>query len=273
MRYKKILLVSICGLSLLSYKIIAQGQLRAKLVLNQQQYWYALTIWLLGGIVGASILLFTIARLRKLSTANSQQQQALIILQQQNKDLMQQINDCQLATVTQQTYGILAMANHTREQLIKLQQLLQDVLVVNVEYAANKNAQLKLIAIDANFACYGNKLRLMQILSGMLYEIIHELSVAALIEIQLVLSNVAPGLQKICFKFVDNGFYSQLLDREEMNSNADVRVKGWQNIRYLIELEEGVLEHTHVIYQGNTLTLSIIRKVVNNVVVLEQLTR
>lgn len=260
--------------SLFEFKIILRDHLQAALMLNQTQYWSYLMLWLFFSLGTGIVVLSIIAYGRNLYLKNVQQQQTINTLQQENHGLICQVKNYKLASDTQYAYGILAITQATEiEQLIKLQQLLQDIRAVNAEFAASKNVSIKLTATEHVFAFYGHKLRLMQILSGMLFEIINELSIGAVIELQFVLSNVAHGMQKIIFKFIDNGFYSQLFDRDEKKSAADIRVRGWQNIRDLIALEDGLLQHEHVVYQGNTISLHIVRRVANNVIVLEQLAR
>jgi hypothetical protein len=161
----------------------------------------------------------------------------------------------------QYKYGILAANDASVESLIDLQQLLQDAYAVNAEDAVTHNVTV-VIPLSSNHTLrfYGNRLRLMQILSGIIGEGINVLPANSVITLQVEVIQVQDNLQQIIFKFHDNGFYSKLEHRQVLASNADVRVLGWDNINYLIDLELGELQHVHTAYAGNTIILSITRK-------------
>lgn len=176
----------------------------------------------------------------------------------------------QNAVAVQDTYGLLAAKTSSEIQIIDLAQLLADVKAVNYMFALERGIVLSFPAYEENrLRFYGCKLRLMQILSGVLYEIIWQLKTASVVRLQVNYSDDHQGQQKIEFQFQDDGFYAKLQDRVVETSMADIRCKGWENICALIDQEMGHLEHIHTAYVGNTINITIHRKIVNNVIALE----
>lgn len=190
---------------------------------------------------------------------------------QQIKLLTTNINIYKLAAETQYKYGMLAVSKDRENlELLDPQNLLTDMQAVNAELAMIRQIHVNVICDDKiRLQIRANKLRLMQILSGMLYEIIMQLPVSSTVTIQLSVIKAQHNLHKFIFKFIDNGFYTQLLDRFTQCSNADVRTKGWGNIEHLIDIEHGSLEYVHTPYSGNIISLTVIRDTTNNIVSLK----
>lgn len=161
----------------------------------------------------------------------------------------------------QYKYGILAANDASMESLIDLQQLVQDAYTVNAEDAVAHNINIVIpSSITSEIRFYGNRLRLMQIISGIISEGINVLPANSTITLQVDILNLQERMQQIIFKFHDNGFYNKLEHRHVLISSTDVRVQGWDNISYLIDLELGELQHLHTTYTGNTISVIITRR-------------
>lgn len=187
-------------------------------------------------------------------------------LQLKISPLLAKIDKLQKFIEVQYNYGLPAVGDK-----INLQQLLNDIKDLNIIFAEQKQIRLVFPEYNNNqmLCFYGNKLRLVQILSGMLYEIILHVSVGSMVEVKTILTDYPSNKQKIEFIFNDNGFYEKLQHREVSLSTTDIRCQGWENIINLIDLENGLLEHQHVAYVGNTIRFSLVCQAVNNVVSLE----
>ena len=206
----------------------------------------------------------------KIYTKISRQIKVLQKNEKQIQLLNNRLHNLQMFIETQNKYGKLLKNVTEQNQAIELRQLLNDVKAVNSEFAMERGVSLIFPEYNSdNLRFHGNRLRLMQILSGMLHDIIWQMASMGQIELKVKLNDNQHGLQKLVFSFTDNGFYNNLQDRNYELSVADVRCKGWTNICSLIEQENGILEHVHTAYTGNSISLSIQPKIVNNVVNLE----
>lgn len=187
-------------------------------------------------------------------------------LQLKISPLQSKIDKMQKFIDLQHNYGVPSAGNK-----INLQQLLDDIKALNVIAADQKQIKLVLPEYNNNhhLCFYAHKLRLVQILSGILYEIIMQVSVGGTIELKTILTDYPNDQQKVEFVFNDNGFYEKLQNREVVLSSTDIRSHGWDNIIKLIDLENGLLEHQHVAYVGNTIRFSLVCQAVNNVISLE----
>lgn len=190
----------------------------------------------------------------------------------QNAELDAQVMAYKSYTAVQNEYGLLAVnVVGSEKQIVDIGKLLQDVKAVNLPLAMHRSVQINLpYHLGLPLGIFVNRIRLMQILSGIVYEVLMQLSNGSKIEIQVSVKELANAKQNIIFKFVDNGFYNTLQDRMVQNSHADIRISGWSNIRELITLENGSLEHVHTAYHGNSITFSLTVAVRNNVVRLEE---
>lgn len=187
--------------------------------------------------------------------------------QQQLAELSALLSMYKSILATQYKYGSLALLADHGKQLLNVQQLLHDIKAVNADLIQQRAIKLNFATqIDQGFYIQANNLSLMQILSGILYEILIQLPNGSAIDLQITVQNINRKQQKIVFKFTDNGFYTTLQEHTEQNSNADIRVKGWGNIKRLISLENADLEHVHTAYVGNTISLSVVQHVNDNVI-------
>jgi hypothetical protein len=198
------------------------------------------------------------------------QDQSLLALEQKLQLSNKKLRFADLALDTQNKYGKLLKHANEENQLIDVQQLLIDVKAVNASYALECGVELVFPQYNTEILrFYGQQFRLMQILSGMLHEIICQMSSLGKIELKVRLNQDTHSLQKLEFVFSDNGFYNTLQLRDYELSAADIRCKGWANIYALIEQAEGHLKHIHTAYTGNSITLSIYSKTTTNVISLE----
>ncbi len=230
-----------------------------------EAYWLAIlrpTLYVWGAIITALALLFIIYRLYAHA-----KQLAIDLLQagQRVTELQSATNMYKNILSTQYKYGIEEQKNN--KQMIHVQQLLDDVKIVNADLIKQRHITINFPAqIAEDFYIHANRLRVMQILSGILYEIRQQLPDHSMVSMQVAVHSITATRQKLIFKFTDNGFYSALQDRDEPISSADVRAKGWDNIQSLIELESGVLDHVHTAYTGNTISVSLEQSVITNVI-------
>ncbi len=253
-----------------SYQLTIDSGLHPVVTVQQTLFWYGLCeqifLWLSGYVVSiAAIFYVSKARRRWLL-----QKHVLQNSRQEIANLHSNLQILQLANEIQQKYGTLALTTAAdAKQIIDIHELLRDMHAVNAEFAIVRGVQMRLPNYTAhNLKFCGNMHRIMQILSGILYEIIYLLAAGSNLEIQVVFKDYAEDKQQLIFKFIDNGYYAGLQDRQVVMSNHDVRCFGWSNIYALIALENGTLEHTHVAYVGNTITLilPLSLQVTNNVV-------
>lgn len=199
------------------------------------------------------------------------QKYALIDLHIKYDLLMSELKLIKSLRQVQHKYGVLSASGANNDSLIDIQQILQDAHVVNSEDALLNGVtiQLPLFNTTSQLRFYGNRLRLMQILSGIMHETINVLPSNSTIMLQIEIVPIQDNLHQIHFIFNDNGFYNQLENRHAIPSNADIRMHGWDNIKCLIELELGELRHVHTAYSGNIISFTIMRKIEQKVVNIE----
>jgi hypothetical protein len=246
---------------LFSFKLNTNNITQPDIVVNRRIYLYGLFIvW--SAVVVSILLVVGISRLVYLLYCKyKHQHHELLIVSENLSKLITDKNIMQSSRQVQYKYGILAANDSNEESLIDIQQILQDAYAVNAEDAAARGIKIDFPASLNNYLkFYGNRLRLMQILSGIIGEGINVLPGNSVIKLQVEISQVQYNLHQVIFKLQDNGFYSKLEHRHVLVSSADVRVQGWDNINYLIDLELGELQYVHTAYTGNTLIFSITRK-------------
>lgn len=223
--------------------------------------------------IGIVMLLFLLLVILLVYTFYKKTRKQTILVaqtQQENKLLNDKIINLKKYIETQNKYGLIENDLNNDNQVIDVEKLLQDVKAVNLDLVFEKNLNLIFPEYNSDILrIYGNKFRLMQILSGVLHEIIWQVGNFGTIELKVSVNYNHKGLHQLVFKFIDNGFYNGLEERGYLESRADVRCKAWSRIFALIEQEQGSLEYVHTAYAGNSINLSIPRKVINNVVSLD----
>ncbi len=218
-------------------------------------------------ITGAILLYSAVFYLIKLYAYIKQQQQDISIMDKHISEQFLELSALKLATKIQEKYGILAANEDHSYSNIDIGQILSEVQTINTELAIARGVKIELVHdFEQPIHIYTNRLRLMQILSGITYSILQQLPDGSTLELQVILQELSNAHQKFLFKFTDNGFYTSLQDEPHVCSLADVRAKGWDYINDLVEDEDGILDHIHAAYSGNTVYFTIIRKVHNNVV-------
>lgn len=201
-------------------------------------------------------------------------------IRQQRKDLSntalqlqeadQQLKLMQNANSVQHKYGVLAHLGNTKQN-INLAEFTQDVIAVNAPLALQSGIKIIVANVgNNNLLVRGNKLRLMQIVSGMLHEIILQLPAKSSVQLKVTITKQIQGTQLVEFCFTDDGFYEALIPRFVEQSNSDVRCYSWDSIEDLIEQEDAFFEHQHQMYQGNVLKFAIETEILNNVVNFEE---
>ncbi len=244
-----------------SFKLNHDNISQPEIVLNKHMYLYGLfLVWsavILGLLFGLGICKIIYTRYEK----RKQQQYELDILRINSSKLISEVNIIKLSQSVQYKYGILAANDADVDSLIDLQQILQDAYDVNAENALSHNINV-VVPDPANGSLrfYGNRLRIMQILSGIISEGIHILPANSMLALQVEVVHLQDNLCQITFKFQDNGFYNKLEHRNVQVSHTDVRVQGWDNINYLVDLELGELQHVHTAYTGNVISVAVTRK-------------
>ncbi|HSX20035.1 MAG TPA: hypothetical protein VLG38_02795, partial [Gammaproteobacteria bacterium] len=240
------------------------------IVLRPTAYWIGVITFSASCGLIILVIYIVLAFMHKKYTTYQRQDLALTEATEQIKSLRENIVVLKSANQTQFKYGVLTADGAQTSTTINLHQLLTDVRTVNAELAIARQIEMKFPSPDAlALQIYGNRLRLMQILSGVLSEILQQLPTHSCVMLQVVVTNLTDNVQTVTFKFTDNGFYSSLQHKAEIQSSADVRAKGWSHIQSLLAQENGTLEHTHTAYSGNTIALSFTQQVVNNVIRLE----
>lgn len=248
------------------FKLSNSNILQPKIIVRHLEYIVALLSYtIIEMIILLAIIFIKIAILhvRKVFVLNKSD---LIVATNRLEFLANQNTLIKMANELQYRYG--AMLNMETTVLVK--QLLDDIYTVNAPLAAERKITLVFPEYTGNNMQFqGNNLRLMQILSGMLYEIMFLLAENSTVNLQFIVTDLQKDVQQLQFKFSDNGFYNKLGDRNVPMSYADVRSNGWNNINALIELEDGVLEHQHTTYSGNVITFTIVRKISQKIVNIE----
>lgn len=212
-------------------------------------------------IVHAFIIRLMLNKQQKLQLDNMQLE--LVLVREEHRCM-------RIAAEVQHKYGTLLSIGMTSPVIIELPCLISDIKAVNANLALERSVQLVFPDYSQKaLRFYANQIRIMQILSGITYEIIQHMNSAGILELEIQINHTPQGEQILVFIFKDNGFYQKITDREHSQSKADIRCKGWQNICDLIALEQGLLEHQHTVYAGNVTKVSFVRKVVSNVVSLE----
>ncbi len=238
-----------------------------QIVLQPAAYWSGMlqpvlqTIGMVLIVLCFSLIIYQLYRHAKLVAA------ALAHTQQQVSELSATVSTYKTILATQYKYGTLMLLSDVKAQLLDVRQLLHDIRAVNADIIQQR--AIKLIwpeHIQQNFYIFGHSVRLMQILSGILYEILMQLPDASTVELQVTVQNLTRKKQKIVFSFTDNGFHTSLQECEHENSSTDVRIKGWHNLKRMIKKEKAYLEHTHTAYVGNTISLSVVQELGENVV-------
>jgi hypothetical protein len=259
--------------ALFAFKTMGNNILQPEVYIAYPMLWVValkymlLRLFILGLISG--IFWGTYTQWQRMSKLNRELQEANSQLNIQQQSLAR----LQASASVQAYYGKLlartAIHAAANMQLIDLQSLVSDVKTVNVELAIERGVEIIFPTPAASVLhFYGHKLRLMQILSGMLCAIICQMKGNGKIDFKVELKNQQVN-SELVFIFNDNGFYNGLEERDVEPSMADIRCQSWTKICDLIELEGGALEHVHTAYVGNTISLRIPHKVVNNVVNLE----
>lgn len=258
--------------NLFSFKLNTPNIYMPKVMLNKNiLFAHAILVALIAFIVSA-LAYYIVYKVYLLRIAIKLQNKMLRDKNALNADLDAQVLAYKAYTAVQNEYGLLTFnPTATAEQIVEVGKLLQDVKNVNLPLAMQRGVQINLpYNLGLSLGIFANRVRLMQILSGIVYEILMQLSNGSLIEIQVSVNEQANAKQTIVFKFVDNGFYNRLQDSMVQNSNADIRMCGWANLRKLIAMENGSLEYVHTAYHGNSITFSLTVAVRNNVVRLEE---
>lgn len=239
--------------------------------LNQAQCWLGCLKYIVIRVAMLITFIASFFMMRKLVQRFIDQKNTLVLQSIELKNNTHTLQIISQGQSVQRKYGELLQIGLNNKQNISLQQLLTDIHAVNAPFALENNLQLELQSAKVtDILFYGNKLRVMQILSGITYEVLQQLGANGKLNLQINLIEQSHVKQTLEFIFTDNGFYKTLQEREVMLSVTDIRCQGWQNISALIALEDGVLEHTHTAYSGNTIRLKITRELVNNVVKLEE---
>lgn len=239
---------------LLSYKLCLELFLRYSILL-------ALIFTSIFYIIHAFVIRFMINKQQKLQLDSMQLE--LVLVREEHRCM-------RIAAEVQHKYGTLLSIGMTSPVTIELSCLISDIKAVNANLALERSVQLDFPDYSQkSLRFYANQTRIMQILSGITYEIIQHMNSAGILELEVRINDNLQGEQILVFIFKDNGFYQKIIDLEHQQSKADIRCKGWKNICDLIELEQGVIEHQHTVYAGNVTKVSFVRKVVSNVVSLE----
>lgn len=252
--------------NILSFKLGHSSITHIKFKTNLINYIQTFLQYLLCELIVFMILISAIIYVLRKRQDHSKIQTILISCKQQLAELRLQSNLERAAFDVQYRYGTLS----PEESTIDVQKLLTDIQAVNAPLAMMRQVHIVFLTPnDIVLQFKGSALRLMQILSSMLHEIILQLVANCSVSLQLLVTDVQQGIQLLQFKFSDDGFYSVLQDRQQSISNADISSQGWNNIYRLIELEDGTLEYQHTAYGGNVITFSILRQIVSNVVNIE----
>lgn len=244
--------------------------LHAEIILRKSAFVALLLKYMLAYLSLLTVLLLVVYLVSKHLQYITSKNAALKDVTKSLQTARQELAYTQAAIEVQHSYGILLNYVPDNIQVIELQQLLSDVKTVNANLAFQQGVKLLFPEYNSkNLRFYGHQVRLMQILSGILHEMIKLNALGGTIELRVDLSDNLDGQQKLVFDFIDNGFYDSLQDRDLKLSLADIRCKGWSNILRLITLEEGRLEHVHTAYVGNSITCTVVKKMLNNVVSIE----
>lgn len=241
-----------------------------QILLRPAVVWMALGKFLSGIILLSSIFYAAIIYIYRFWQCYKQQQQAIQDFRLQIANL-QHINKLHIAAADIQfKYGVLATVPNSEDTMINLNTLLQDAKTVNATLAATREVPIELPApTTESIYMLGNRVRLMQIVSGILYEVLKLLPVASKLQMDIITMEQTAQIRQYIFRFTDNGFYTELTNNPEPLSNADIRMKGWENILRLLELEDGGFAHSHTAYNGNTIEITLTRHVASNVVNLQ----
>lgn len=144
-------------------------------------------------------------------------------------------------------------------------EILTDAIAINSDLTHTRNISVSITDSDMAMVKIGKPLLCMQLISGILYEIIMQLPNAAKINVDIQIEYLGNSQQRIICEFVDDGFYSTLEYSEEPNI-ADIRAKGLERITYLLAELKAEIHHQHQAYQGNTITISFMQNVCSNVI-------
>lgn len=224
-------------------------------------YWYAvlkpvlIIICMLIIVYITGLIIYKVykyANLLKKNLANTKQQVT---------ELTNTLNIYKEILSMQYKYGCLDI-NH--KEKIAVTQLLADIKAVNADLLLERNCDFHFILAE-EITLHASKLRMMQILSGILYEILRQLPNGSKVELEVIIVNNVENANQVVFKFWDNGFYTELIDNGEKNSIADVRVKGWDRIKQLVTIEGAILNYVHAAYDGNTIYFAVPYEVGRNV--------
>lgn len=242
-----------------------------EIVLNATTYWVGLLKFIAGVVGTFAGLWLLISYGHKLYNYTLVQNLQLENAKRQIATLTMNAVIHRNAAATQNKYGIIAADPETKAmQLIDISELLNDSLAVNAELAQIRNVTITLPTQKIlQVYIFGNMVRLIQILSGIMYEVLSRLPANSTINVQLLITDLPLNARQFTFKFTDNGFYNTLDSRSELQSTADIRIKGWDNIQNLIAMEGGNFEYVHTAYSGNTISFSLNVKESSNVVNLE----
>jgi len=256
--------------SLFTFKFVKAQGLQPEIILLKTAFAWVLLKYMLACVSLLTVLLLVAYVVSMVYNQLAAKKTEVTKLARNLETAQQELAYTQAAIEVQNTYGVLLNYVPDNIQVIELQQLLLDIKTVNANLAFQQGVKLLFPEYNSkNLRFYGHQIRLMQILSGILHEMIKLNALGGTIELKVDLSDNLDGQQKLKFHFMDNGFYDSLQDRELKISLADIRCKGWGNILRLIALEEGVLEHVHTAYVGNSISCTVLKKLVNNVVNLE----
>jgi hypothetical protein len=182
-----------------------------------------------------------------------------------------QLHQIEAAYALQLHYGTLVYDENDNAQAVNVIKLLQDIIAINTPIAAERAVTLHMAAnLNSNLLIYAHKIYLLQILAGIMHEIILQLPPNSTIDIHVTVTKQMHGKELVQFSFCDNGYYDELHQREALQSQADIRCQGWENIMELIEEVGYVFEYSHQIYEGNTIKLLLETERLNNVVSFEQ---
>ncbi len=257
--------------SFFAFEINEQDFSRPIIKINRLNCWVLCLKFIIWRTLILSLGCIVLSALYMLREKVKQMKDTLLQQQQQILSLSYDLKVVRKAQAVQAQYGALHTKDDRALQIIILQQLLADVVAVNAEFAQQRAVQVDLPTDQCHtLRIQGNKLRLMQILSGILFEMILQQGAAGKIKIQVTLSARANDQQQLDFTFTDNGYYSKLQDRNEAATRSDVRCKGWSKINALVEQLGATLEYVHTAYSGNKIQFTVINRLVNNVVSLEE---
>ncbi len=256
---------SLPGSSLYSFDLSGPDMLQPKIVLHKKVYWLEyfkytsnilLKLWVVFSLIWFGLLWYFKSR-DKDKTINS--------LQKENDIISTRLNYLLHANVLQDKYAAMSKSNQ-QLQNIELHDFLTEARTLNAELIHQHNINLILPqAGKQKNLFFAHRLHMIQLVAGILQEIILQVGSGNTIELQIELIEDT-SQQQLIFKFSDNGYYSSLTDREIRITTADIRCQGWNNIYALAALENATIQHKHTAYVGNTITLSIPYRVKNNVV-------